>query len=67
MESLKGYGKNQEGEVEDNHKRLLGRWSYFELQKDIEYKAAMVGIQVKYINLHTPARLVMSMDNVEIE
>ena len=50
MESLKGYGKNQEGEVEDNHKRLLGRWSYFELQKDIEYKAAMVGIQVKYIN-----------------
>ena len=50
MESLKGFGKNQEGEVENNHKRLLGRWSYFELQKDIEYKAAMVGIQVKYIN-----------------
>ena len=33
MENLKGFGKNQEGEVEDNHKRLLGRWSYFELQK----------------------------------
>ena len=50
MESLKGFGKNQEGEVEDNHKRLLGRWSYFELQKDIEYKAAMVGIKVNYVN-----------------
>ena len=67
MESLKGFGKNQEGEVEDNHKRLLGRWSYIELQKDIEYKAAMVGIQVKYINPAIPARLVMSVDNVEIE
>lgn len=33
MESLKGFGKSQEGEVENNHKRLLGRWSYFELQK----------------------------------
>lgn len=50
MESLKGFGKNQEGEVENNHKRLLGRWSYFELQKDIEYKAAMVGIKVNYVN-----------------
>lgn len=50
MESLKGFGKNQEGEVEYNHKRLLGRWSYFELQKDIEYKAAMSGIAVQYVN-----------------
>lgn len=50
MESLKGFGKNQEGEVENNHKRLLGRWSYFELQKDIEYKAAMAGIKVQYVN-----------------
>ena len=50
MESLKGFGKNQEGEVENNHKRLLGRWSYFELQKKIEYKAAMAGIKVQYVN-----------------
>ena len=50
MESLKGFGKNQEGEVENNHKRLLGRWSYFELQKNIEYKAAMAGIKVLYVN-----------------
>lgn len=50
MESLKGFGKNQEGKVEYNHKRLLGRWSYFELQKDIEYKAAMAGIAVQYVN-----------------
>lgn len=50
MESLKGFGKNQEGEVENNYKRLLGRWSYFELQKNIEYKAAMAGIKVLYVN-----------------
>lgn len=50
MESLKGFGKDQEGEVENTHKRLLGRWSYFELQKDIEYKAAMAGISVQYVN-----------------
>ena len=50
MESLKGFGKNQEGKVENNHKRLLGRWSYFELQKDIEYKAAMAGVAVQYVN-----------------
>ena len=50
MESLKGFGKNQEGEVGNNHKRLLGRWSYFELQKNIEYKAAMAGIKVQYVN-----------------
>ncbi len=50
MENLKGFGKTQEGEVENDHKRLLGRWSYFELQKDIEYKAAMVGIKVNYVN-----------------
>ena len=50
MESLKGFGRNKEGEVEDIHKRLLGRWSYFELQKDIEYKAGIAGIKVKYVN-----------------
>lgn len=50
MENLKGFGKNSEGEVETMHKRLLGRWSYFELQKDIEYKAQMAGIKVVYIN-----------------
>lgn len=50
MENLKGFGKNSEGEVKTMHKRLLGRWSYFELQKDIEYKAQMAGIKVVYIN-----------------
>ena len=50
MENLKGFGKNSEGEVETKHKRLLGRWSYFELQKNIEYKAQMAGIKVVYVN-----------------
>lgn len=50
MENLKGFGKDSDGEVETKHQRLLGRWSYFELQKDIEYKAEMVGIKVVYVN-----------------
>lgn len=49
MENLKGFGRTSEGEVEKTHKRLLGRWSYFELQKNIEYKASMAGIKVKYV------------------
>ena len=49
MENLKGFGRTSEGEVEKTHKRLLGRWSYFELQKNIEYKASMNGIKVKYV------------------
>ena len=49
MENLKGFGRTSEGEVEKTHKRLLGRWSYFELQKKIEYKASMAGIKVKYV------------------
>lgn len=50
MEHLKGFGRDEEGNVEEKHKRLLGRWSYFELQKDIEYKASMAGIKVRYVN-----------------
>lgn len=50
LENLKGFGKDSDGEVETKHKRLLGRWSYFELQKDIEYKAQMAGIKVVYVN-----------------
>ncbi len=38
MENLKGFGKNSEGEVETKHKRLLGRWSYFELQKKLNIR-----------------------------
>lgn len=49
MENLKGFGRTSEGEVEKTHKRLLGRWSYFELQKNIEYKASLAGIKVKYV------------------
>lgn len=50
MEHLKGFGRNEDGEVQEKHKRLLGRWSYFELQKDIEYKAERAGIKVRYVN-----------------
>lgn len=50
LEDLKGIGKNSKGEVKEESKRLLGRWSYFELQKNIEYKAKMAGINVVYVN-----------------
>ncbi len=50
MENLKSIGKNKEGEVTDTKKFLLRNWSYFELQKMIEYKASRVGIKVQYVN-----------------
>ena len=50
MENLKNIGKDKEGEVKDTKKFLLRNWSYFELQKMIEYKASRVGIKVQYVN-----------------
>lgn len=34
----------------DTDKFILRNWSYYELQKQIEYKAKMKGIKVRYIN-----------------
>jgi len=40
MEMLEGYGVDEPGSF------VLRNWSYFDLQKDIEYKAKRVGIRV---------------------
>lgn len=52
MEDLSGYGKDKEGNVKPENKFLQSRWSYFELQSMIKYKAAKCGIRV---NLIAPA------------
>lgn len=49
MEDLKGFGRTPDGEVEKEHKRLLGRWSYSELQRMVEYKAKLAGIKLRFV------------------
>ena len=49
MEDLSGYGKDKEGNVEEDKKFLLGKWSYYELQNMIKYKAGKVGIKVNFV------------------
>ena len=49
MEDLSGYGKDENGNVEDDKKFLLGNWSYYELQNMIKYKAAKVGMKVNFV------------------
>lgn len=39
LEDLSGFGKDSEGKVVDDKKFLLGKWSYYELQDMISYKA----------------------------
>lgn len=50
LEKLKNIGKDKNGYIEENKKYILRNWSYYELQEMIEYKAAMEGITVKYVN-----------------
>lgn len=52
MEDLSGFGKEEEGKVEEDKKFLQSNWSYYELQNMIKYKAGKVGIKV---NLVEPA------------
>lgn len=49
MEKLEGFGKDDEGNVIENKKFLLGKWSYYELQSMIKYKAGKVGIKVNFV------------------
>lgn len=49
MEDLSGYGKDDEGNVEEDKKFLLGNWTYYELQTMIEQKALKAGINVNKI------------------
>lgn len=46
MEDLSGFGKDEEGNVEEDKKFLQSNWSYFELQSMIKYKAGKAGIKV---------------------
>lgn len=50
MEDLSGYGKDENGNVIEEKKFLLGKWSYFELQTMIKDKAQRAGIKVNSIN-----------------
>lgn len=49
MEDLSGFGKDEEGNVEEDKKFLSENWSYYELQNMIKYKAAKVGIKVYFV------------------
>lgn len=49
MEDLSGYGKDDDGNVEEKKKFLLGKWSYFELQTLIKEKALKAGIKVNKV------------------
>lgn len=50
MEDLSGYGKDDEGNVIERKKFILGKWSYNELQNMITYKAKKVGMKVNMVN-----------------
>lgn len=50
LEKLKNIGKDKDGNIEDSKRYILRNWSYHELQEMIEYKAAMEGIMVKYVD-----------------
>lgn len=50
MENLSGYGKDDDGNVIEEKKFLLGKWSYNELQSLIKYKADKAGIKVNFVN-----------------
>lgn len=50
MEDLSGYGRDDDGNVIEDKKFLLGKWSYYELQSMIKYKAQKAGIKVNYVN-----------------
>ena len=49
MEDLSGYGCDDEGNVKEDKKFLLGKWSYYELQNMIKTKAQKAGIKVNII------------------
>ena len=50
MEKLKGFGKDDKDNVVEEKKFLLGKWSYYELQNMIKYKAGKVGIKVNFVS-----------------
>lgn len=49
MEDLSKFGKNKDGSADDKCSYVLSNWSFFDLQKKIDYKAKKEGIDVHYI------------------
>ena len=56
MENLKGFGKDKYGKSNASYIFALRNWTYYQLQQFIEYKAAMNGIEVKYVNPYNTSR-----------
>lgn len=52
IEDLSGFAKDKNGKSveDDNMKRVLSNWSYFELQQQIRYKAEQYDIKVRTVN-----------------
>ena len=50
IEDLSGFGKNNNGIIKDDKKKVLSNWSYYELQNYITYKAKLHGIEVRKVN-----------------
>ncbi len=49
MEDLSGFGKDNDGNANEQKEFVLRNWSYYELQNMIAYKAAKYGIKVEKI------------------
>ncbi|MEM3077687.1 MAG: transposase [Candidatus Nitrosotenuis sp.] len=58
FEDLKGIRKlYKRGNGQGNNKRKLNSWSFYELQRQVEYKAAWEGIPVKFIDPKRTSKL----------
>lgn len=49
MEDLSGFGKDDDGNVDEKKEFVLRNWSFYELQNMIAYKAAKYGIRVEKV------------------
>ena len=49
MEDLSGFGKDIDGNADEQKEFVLRNWSYYELQSMIKYKASKYGIKVEKI------------------
>ena len=49
MEDLSGFGKDNDGNADEQKEFVLRNWSYYELQNMIAYKAAKYGIKVEKV------------------
>lgn len=49
LEDLSGFGKDSDGNADEQKEFVLRNWSYYELQNMIAYKAAKYGIKVEKV------------------